>query len=145
MTSPFLRRKARNYAVQALYQWQMLQAPVNEIIAEFLADHSPKKFDVTYFQEILEGAITHLAAVDEILQPHTKRALNDLDPTELAILRLATFELLFKIDVPYRVIINEAVELAKRFGATDGHKFVNGVLDKLAQQAREVEAQHKNQ
>jgi N utilization substance protein B len=144
MTSPFLRRKARQYAVQGLYQWQMTEAPIEEIIAEFIADNSPKKFDVTYFQEILYGVIIQLARVDESLQPHAKdRTLKSLDPIELAILRLATFELLFKLDVPYRVIINEAVELAKRFGATDGHKFVNGVLDHLAQDLRSVEAANK--
>ena len=144
MTSPFLRRKARQYAVQGLYQWQMTEAPINEIIDEFMADNSPKKFDVTYFQEILHGVITQLDSVDKTLEPHAKeRTLKSLDPIELAILRLATFELLFKLDVPYRVIINEAVELAKRFGATDGYKFVNGVLNHLAQQTRAVEATNK--
>jgi N utilization substance protein B len=133
------RHKSRQLLVQALYQWQIAQAPINEIIAEFLADNDEKKFDTDYFQEVLHGVNENVAELDECLNPFTKRPLKDLDPVELAILRLATFELVYKLEIPYRVVINEAIELAKRYGATDGHKFVNGVLDKTAQKIREVE------
>lgn len=139
MSALSLRRKARQLLVQALYQWQMSDTPSNEIIAQFLVDNSPTKFDVNYFQEVLCGVINEKIQLDEHLKPFTRRELKDLDPVELAILRLATYELLFKLDIPYRVVINEAVEQAKRYGATDGHKYVNGVIDKLAQKIREIE------
>lgn len=139
MTSPYLRRKSREYLVQALYQWQIANAPTQDILAEFMVDHSPKKFDVAYFQELFQGIIQSLATLDENLIKHIDRRIEEVDPVELSILRLATYELLFRIDIPYRVVINEAIEQTKRFGATDAHKFVNGVLDKLAQEIRSDE------
>jgi N utilization substance protein B len=139
MSSISQRRKAREFLVQALYQWKMSDAPSADIIAEFLVEHPAKKFDVQYFQEVLCGVINHRKDLDDHIALHTNRAINELDPIELSILRLATFELIFKLEIPYRVVINEAVDQAKRFGATDGYKFVNGVVDKLAQQIRSIE------
>jgi N utilization substance protein B len=133
------RHKARQLLVQALYQWQVAQAPIDEIITEFLIDNDDKKFDTEYFQEAMRGVSVNVHELDECLTPFTKRPLKDMDPVELAILRLAAFELIYKLEIPYRVVINEAIEQAKRYGATDGHKFVNGVLDKAAQQIRAVE------
>ncbi|MFI4955275.1 MAG: transcription antitermination factor NusB [Gammaproteobacteria bacterium] len=139
-----LRRKAREYLVKAIYQWQMTDDPSNEIIAQFLIDYKPEKYDTEFFQEVLRGVIEHRAELDSQLVPYMNRTVAEMDPVELAILRLAVFELIYKIDVPYRVVINEAVEQCKRYGATDGHKFVNGVLDKVAQQVRQVEVQNRN-
>jgi len=138
------RHKARQLLVQALYQWEVAQAPIAEILAEFLTDNDAKKFDAEYFQEALLGINENIVELDECFNPFTKRPIKELDPVELSILRLATFELVYKLEVPYRVVINEAIELAKRYGATEGHKFVNGVLDKTAQKIREVEFKAKN-
>lgn len=140
MSSLKLRKKARRFLVQAIYQWQLSGAPVDDIAAQFLADNDPEKFDLPYFQELLFGIINHVQKLDDALVPFIHRELKTLDPVELAILRVAIYELMFKLDIPYRVVINEAVEQAKRFGATDGHKFVNGVLDKVAQNIRKTES-----
>ncbi|MCF5480458.1 transcription antitermination factor NusB, partial [Pseudomonas syringae] len=100
--------------------------------------------DGTYFRELLHGVATNQTEIDTALKPCLDLTIEELDPIELAILRLSTFELLKRIDVPYRVVINEGIELAKVYGSTDGHKFVNGVLDKLAPRLREVEVKaHK--
>ncbi|WP_462379821.1 transcription antitermination factor NusB [Pseudomonas sp. Marseille-QA0892] len=133
------RRVARSLATQALYQWQMAGQALNEIEAQFRVDNDFSGVDGAYFHELLHGVPRKKADIDELLVPLLDRSLDDMDPVELAILRLSTFELMNRIDVPYRVVINEGIELAKVFGATDGHKFVNGVLDKLAPQLRGVE------
>ncbi|UVE17298.1 transcription antitermination factor NusB [Pseudomonas sp. LS44] len=133
------RRQARSLGMQALYQWQMAGQSLNEIEAQFRVDNDFKAVDGAYFREILHGVATNKTEIDDALLPCLDRTLEELDPVELAILRLSTYELLRRIDVPYRVVINEGVELAKVFGATDGHKFVNGVLDKLASTLRAAE------
>lgn len=140
--SPAARRKARRFSMQALYQWQMAGADLAKIEAEFRTDNDMSKVDLEYFHDILHGVPKELAALDEIIEPHLDRETEELTPVEQSILRLATYELSHRIDVPYKVVINEAVELAKEFGATDGHKYVNGVVDKLAQQIRIAEVQH---
>ncbi|MDB5981051.1 MAG: nusB, partial [Pseudomonas sp.] len=100
--------------------------------------------DGAYFRELLHGVPTNKTEIDTALAPCLDITIEELDPVELAILRLSTYELLKRIDVPYRVVINEGIELAKVYGSTDGHKFVNGVLDKLAPRLREVEVKaHK--
>ncbi len=139
MSTLKLRRKARQFLVQAIYQWQVSHATYVDIAAQFLADNDNAKFDVEYFEEILEGVMAKVAELDAALKPVIHRDLKTLDPVELAILRLAVYELTFRLDIPYRVVINEAIDQAKRFGATDGHKFVNGVLDKVAQSIRKTE------
>lgn len=141
--TPAARRKARHYLVQALYQWQLAGANLAQIEAEFRADHDMKKVDVEYFHNILHGVPKEKSVIDEKLSPLLDRRIDEMTPVELAILRLSAYEMLFRIDVPYRVVINEAVELTKTFGATDGHKFINGVLDKLAQRERTVELSAK--
>jgi len=140
--SPAARRKARRFAMQAIYQWQMAGADLAKIEAEFRTDNDMSKVDLEYFHDILHGVPKELAALDEIIQPQLDREAEELTPVEQSILRLATYEMAHRIDVPYKVVINEAVELAKEFGATDGHKYVNGVVDKIAQQVRTVELQH---
>ncbi|MGM3386290.1 transcription antitermination factor NusB [Stutzerimonas stutzeri] len=133
------RRVARSLAMQALYQWHMAGQSLNEIEAQFRVDNDFSGVDGTYFHELLTGVARAKTEVDDAITPHLDRPLDELDPVELAILRLSTFELMHRIDVPYRVVINEGIELAKVFGATDGHKFVNGVLDKLAPSLRSAE------
>ncbi len=132
------RRKARRMAVQALYQWQIAGHPATEIITQF-AGHASRKVDFAYFQELTEGVISQHSQLDNQLQPQLSRALSGVDPVERAILRLATYELSQRLEIPYRVIINESIELAKRYGAEQGHRFVNGVLDKTAQVLRPQE------
>tara|TARA_A100001015_G_scaffold283849_1_gene349578 strand:+ start:795 stop:1256 length:462 start_codon:yes stop_codon:yes gene_type:complete len=138
-SSPAARRKARRFALQALYQWQVSGSGLGDIEAEFRTDNDMSKVDDEYFHDILHGVPKEKSALDEKIQPFLDRRLDELTPVELAILRLGAFEMCHRIDVPYKVVINEAIELAKTFGATDGHKYVNGVLDKLAQRERMVE------
>lgn len=128
---PSERRKARHFAVQAIYQWQMTQDNVADIEEQFKLDQDMKGVDLGYFRELLFGVACNINKLDSTFSPFLSRKLEDLDLVDKAILRLATFELLFRQDVPYRVVINEGIELAKAFAAEDSHKFVNGVLDKL--------------
>jgi N utilization substance protein B len=133
------RSQARKHAVQAIYQWQMAGQEVADIINQFLEEQDLKSFEIPYFQDLIRGVPSHLEELDELLKPNLDRAIESVDPVERAILRLATYELSHKPEVPYRVVINEAVELAKVFGAEQGHKFVNGVLDQVAKKVRSVE------
>ncbi|AYF88678.1 transcription antitermination factor NusB [Pseudomonas sp. JS3066] len=133
------RRQARSLAMQALYSWHIAGQPLNEIEAQFRVDNDFSTVDGAYFHEILHGVPRQKTEIDAAFLPCLDRALEEVDPVELAILRLSTFELMNRQDVPYRVVINEGIELAKVFGATDGHKFVNGVLDKLAPRLRAAE------
>ena len=137
--NPAARRKARHYGMQALYQWQMTKDPVSEIEIQFLADYDFTKVDVEYFHDIIHHVPASVAELEAAFIPCLDRDINELDPIELSLLRLGSYELVKRIDIPYKVVINEAVALAKKFGATDGHKYINGVLDKLAQQVRAVE------
>lgn len=143
--SPAMRRKARRFAVQALYQWQLAGANLAQIEAEFRVDNDMSKVDLEYFHDILHGVPKEKAELDEKFLPFLDRRLDELTPVELAILRLSTYEMVHRIDVPYKVVINEAVELSKTFGANDAHKYVNGVLDKLAQRERMVEIKGQRQ
>ena len=130
------RRKARHYALQALYQWHMASAPPTDIEAEFRTDYDFSVVDLEYFQALVRGVPAMAGELDSLYGPLLDRALTELDPIERSLLRMGTFELRERIDVPYRVVINEAVALAKKFGAADSYKYVNGVLDKLAAQLR---------
>lgn len=133
------RRKARHYGMQALYQWHMAQAPLNEIEAEFRSDYDFSHVDSEYFHALLHGVPAQVDALEDTLTPLIDRDLNELDPIERTLLRMGTWELAHRLDVPYKVVINEAVALAKKFGATDSHKYINGVLDKAARELRKVE------
>lgn len=132
------RKKARTLLVQALYQWQISDYPVNAIEAQYRADNSGK-IDWDYFHEIFTGITLSVDILDESFVVYLDREITQLNPIELAVLRIGSFELSNRIDIPYRVVINESIELAKKFGATDSHKYVNGVLDKLAHKCRKVE------
>ncbi len=134
------RSRARHYAMQAIYQWQMTGNDLATIEAEYHTDNDMSKVDVEYFHEIFHGVAKIKSELDELFLPYLKSmSLDELDPVTRSILRLATFEFKMRIDVPYKVVINESVNLAKKFGAADSHKFVNGVLDKLAVDLRGLE------
>ncbi|QQX81604.1 transcription antitermination factor NusB [Shewanella sp. KX20019] len=128
---PSERRKARRLAVQAIYSWQLSGNNIADVEHEFLTEQNVDGVDIAYFRELLAGVATKKSQLDELITPFLVRPLDEVDPVEKAIVRLATYELTFRKDVPYKVAINEAIELAKTFGAEDGHKFVNGILDKL--------------
>lgn len=130
------RRKARHYALQALYQWHMAGASPRDIEAEFRTDYDFSVVDLEYFQALLNGVVPEVEGLDALFEPLLDRKLSELDPIELSLLRMGSFELRERIDVPYRVVINEAVALAKKFGASESYKYVNGILDKLARQLR---------
>ena len=134
------RRKARHYALQALYQWHMASARPSDIEAEFRSDYDFDVVDLEYFQSIVHGVPPVAEELDALLTPFLDRDLNELDPIEHSLLRMGCFELRERIDVPFKVVINEAVALAKKFGAAESYKYVNGVLDKLAQNLRAPEA-----
>jgi len=136
---PSPRRKARELAVQAIYSWQLSQNSVTDIEGNFLTDNSARRFDIPYFQQLLRGVAASVGSIDEAISPHVDRPLDDVDHVEKAILRVAIYELKDCKDVPYRVVINEAIELAKSFAADDSHKFVNGVLDKAVKLIRPEE------
>jgi N utilization substance protein B len=135
--NPWARRRARRALVQAVYQWQMTGADAATVTAEF--GESLTRADRDFFQELLRGVMSHSAELDSLLAPLLDRGVNELDQVERAILRLGTYELAHRIDVPYRVVIDEYVELAKLFGAEEGYKYVNGVLDRLSHTLREPE------
>ena len=137
--NPIARRNARRYALQAMYQWQLAGTPIEKIESEFLHYHIDKKLDMTYFKELIHGVPKHQHEIDHEMQPFLGRGLYEIDPVELAVLRLAIYELIKRPDVPYRVIINEALELTKKFGSIEGYKFVNGVLDRVAKKNRVTE------
>jgi N utilization substance protein B len=117
----------------------MAGAALSDIEAEFRADYDFSHVDLEYFQALLHGVPASVDELEAILEPLLDRRLDELDPIERTLLRMGTWELRERIDVPYKVVINEAVALAKKFGATDGHKYINGVLDKAARQLRQVE------
>lgn len=133
------RKKARHYAVQALYQWHMAEAEPAQIEAEFKADYDMARVDDEYFHELLFGVTSSEGRLRALFEPILDRNYQDLDAVELALLRVGAFELSQRVDIPYKVVINESVSLAKRFGATDSHKYINGILDKLAAQLRKTE------
>jgi len=137
------RTKARRNAVQALYQWQLVGQDLAEIEAQFLAEYDMNKVDVEYFKELFREVPLHLHELDDHLIPFLDRPVDEVDPVERAILRLAAYELEFRLDVPYRAVINEAIELAKRFGAEHGHKYVNGIVDQVAKKLRAAEIKAK--
>lgn len=133
---PAARRRARECAVQAIYSWQLSKNDIADVELEFLTEQDVKDVDITYFRELLTGVATNAEKLDALMAPYLSRQLEELGQVEKAILRLALFELSKRQDVPYKVAINEAIELAKTFGAEDSHKFVNGVLDKAGPHIR---------
>ena len=136
-----MRRRSREFALQGLYQWQLTRKDPTIIAAELAERDEFAKSDVEYFRTLLNGAVDRAAELEELITPSLDRKFGELSPVERGILLLAGYELMRELEVPYRVVINEAVELAKTYGGTDGYKYVNGVLDKLAALLREIEVQ----
>jgi len=133
------RSVARKLALQALYRWQLNQGPWQDLVQEFADAEDMVRADRAYFRELVEGVCDSHAELDAVLAAWIDRPAQQLDPIEHALLLIAVHELRARPEVPYRVVINEAVNLARRFGATDGHKFVNAVLDRAARELREHE------
>jgi N utilization substance protein B len=131
------RTAARQRALQALYQWHLTAQPIQLIEHQFLAEQNMQKVDMSYFQRLLRGIPKHVDQFDRILSPLLDRQLSQLDPIEHVILHIGCYELFYCADIPFRVAINEAVELAKTFGAEASHKYVNGILDKVSQKIQQ--------
>lgn len=138
------RKKARKLIIQALYQWQISGSGITQIEAEFRADNDFDKIDAEYFKDVFREIPKMVTELDRDIEPFLDRAVSDVDPIEMNLLRMGVYEFKHRIDVPYRVVINEAVELAKLFGGTDGHKYVNSILDKLSLRLRAAETRHKS-
>jgi len=134
------RNRARRYCMQALYQWDLSGMEMSEIQRQFFEAEDFTNADGGYFIELLNGIRTHIESIDSHISETIDRPIGQLDPVERAILRLACYELLFRHDIPYRVSINEAIMLARKFGAEQGHTFINGVLDTMARKMRPAES-----
>ena len=133
------RRRARRRALQALYQWQLTGQDEQDIIAQFLEEQDFSKVDTGLFRTLVKGVVNTHQKLDDDLQPFLDRPSAQLDVIEKVILRIGAFELLYKPEVPYRVVLDEAIDLARRFGAEQGHSFVNAVLDQAARNWRKPE------
>jgi transcription antitermination protein NusB len=140
------RARSRRRALQALYQWQMTGQSSSTIAKQFFEEQDMSIADDDYFRDLLSGVERQQDELDAGLQPLLDRPLEQVDPIERAVLRLAAYELRSRLDVPYRVVLNEAIDLAKDFGSEGGHTYVNGVLDKAALlwRATEFTAEHKH-
>jgi len=138
---PHARSRARRRALQAIYAWQLSHTAIAKVIEQFQTEQDMEVADQEYFEDLVRGVEANLGTLDEALSRFLDRDIAQVDPIERAVLRIATYELLHRIDVPYRVVINEAIETTKRFGSEHGHTFVNGVLDHAAAQWRAAEAQ----
>lgn len=136
------RSRARRMAMQALYEWQVAGNAPLDILNTYHAEQNMKNVDDDYFRDLLLNTAKHQQQVEALMTAALDRPLKEVDPIEAAILRMACYELAFRPDVPYKVVINEAIELAKTFGAEAGHRFVNGILDKVALAARADEIKH---
>ena len=138
-----LRHRARELAMQGIYEWRLSGKNPKLIENGTRDEKSLGRYDTEFFGQLLNGAIAQHEALSAQIAPHLDRAVKELSPVEFSVLLLGAYELTHHPEVPYRVVINEAVELAKTFGGSDGHKFVNGVLDKLAAQVRATEVAAK--
>ena len=134
------RIRARRSAVQALYQWEMTQSSMEDVIKEFMSERSElKKADIEYFCELLKGSAGKIDELNEEIIPFLDRPLKELDPVERAVLLVGSYELMFHPELPWRVVVNESVELAKMFGAEQSYKYVNSILDRIAHKVRITE------
>jgi N utilization substance protein B len=136
---PAARSRSRRRALQAIYAWQMADAPVERVLDQFRHEQDMEVADLEYFEALVRGVVANCADLDGALAKFVDREIAQVDPIERAVLRIAAFELRHRPDVPYRVVINEAIETTKRFGADQGHTYVNGVLDKAAAEWRATE------
>ncbi|WBV62555.1 transcription antitermination factor NusB [Legionella pneumophila 130b] len=139
------KRRARKFALQALYQWLMSGTNLHEIEAQFRTINNMDKVDGEYFCRLLYGIPTHVEALEASLLPYLDREINALNPIELTVLRIGSFELFHCPEIPYKVILDESVSLTKEFGSQEGYRYVNGVLNNLAKQVRSVEVSLDNE
>lgn len=130
------KQKARKLAMQSLYQWQMANADLVEIEAQFRAIKNMERVDIDYYKQLLYGIPENLKLIEDELEPFLDRNISTLNPVELAILRIGAFEILKCLEIPYKVVLDEAISLAREFGSQDGHKYVNGVLHNLSKKIR---------
>lgn len=135
------RHRSRELALQGIYQWRLTSDEQGQIEKQIRAEKGIGRYDVEFFSKLLHGVLTRHVDLEVMVASHLDRTLDELSPIEFSVLLIGAYELMFHPEIPYRVVINEAVELTKTFGGTDGHKFVNGVLDKVAAQVRSVEMQ----
>jgi len=135
------RGKSRRLAMQAVYQWQMTGDSITGIKQQFFEENNATTIDVDYFSELVSGVAANLSELDALLEKYMSRTIESVDPVERAILRLAGYEFINRLDVPYRVVLNEAVNITKEFCSEKSHAFVNAVLDKVAKEIRQIEAQ----
>ena len=136
---PVARSRARRRALQAVYAWQVSGGNVRDVIAQFAHEQAREAADLAYFEDLVRGVIARSEELDGALAAHVDRDVAQVDQIERAVLRIAAYEMLHRPDVPYRVVINEAIDTAKRFGSEHGHAYVNGVLDKAAAEWRAPE------
>lgn len=137
------RRRSREFALQGIYQWRLAGGDTHDIDTQLRETGNFGRADGDYFSSLLSDVLTHATTLEEQVQPFLDRPLTELSPVEYAILLLGSCELTYHPEIPYRVIINEAIELAKNYGGTDGHKYINGVMDKLASRLRPIEFEQK--
>jgi transcription antitermination protein NusB len=140
---PVARSRARRRALQAVYAWQLSNSSITQVIDQFRHEQDMEIADLDYFEDLVSGVVRHREALDASLQEFLDRPVDQVDPIERGVLRIAAYELKHRIDVPYRVILNEAIEVTKRFGSEHGHTYVNGVLDHAAAAWRSAELQSK--
>lgn len=141
---PVLRGRARRRALQAIYAWQVAGGDARQVIAQFAHEQAREVADLAYFEDLVRGVIGRVAQLDDALVPYLDRDVAQVDPIERSALRIAAYELLHRPDVPYRVVINEAIDSTKRFGSEHGHTYVNGVLDHAAAAWRATEANSRS-
>ena len=138
---PVARSRARRRALQAIYAWQMSGGTAQQVIAQFAHEQAHEVADLEYFEDLVRGVMKHVAELDTALAEFVDREVGQVDPIERAALRIAAYELRHRPDIPYRVVINEAIDTTKRFGSEHGHTYVNGVLDHAAASWRAAEVQ----
>lgn len=133
------KRKARKLALQALYQWHMSGHDLAEVETQFRVANNMDKIDGEYFTRILHGVPAHLSILEDSISPFLDRPIHGLNPVELAVLRLGTYELVYCLEIPYKVVLDESISLAREFGSQEGHRYVNGVLNQVAKKIRATE------
>lgn len=136
------KRRARKLALQALYQWLVSGSDLYEIEAQFRAINNMDKVDGDYFSRLIHGVPAQVHDLEASFLPFLDRDLSSLNPVELTVLRIGAFELFHCPEIPYKVVLDESISLTKEFGSQDGHRYVNGVLNNLAQQVRSIEINH---
>jgi N utilization substance protein B len=141
---PVLRARARRRALQAIYAWQLAGGDARQVIVQFAHEQAREVADLDYFEDLVRGTIGRVAQLDDALVPYLDREVAQVDPIERAALRIAAYELLHRPDVPYRVVLNEAIDSTKRFGSEHGHTYVNGVLDRAAAEWRSADSNSRS-